>query len=51
MLSNQLIELMPELKDTAAWPSVGHQRRRHDFGQAFYRRISLGFLDDAEPPV
>jgi len=51
MLSNQLIELMPELKDTAAWPSVGHQRRRHDFGQAFYRRISLGLLDDAEPPV
>ncbi|MEN6406210.1 MAG: hypothetical protein ABFC77_07050 [Thermoguttaceae bacterium] len=46
MLAEQILEIMPELKDTAAWPAIGHQRRRRDLGQAFYRRISSAFLDD-----
>lgn len=46
MLAEQLVEIMPELKETAAWPAIGHQRKRRDLGQAFYRRLSAAFLDD-----
>jgi transcriptional regulator with XRE-family HTH domain len=40
-LADQLVELMPELRETAAWPSVGCRRLRDDVGQAFFRRFSL----------
>ncbi len=30
----QLIEIMPELKHTTPWPSVGKQRRRRELGRA-----------------
>jgi hypothetical protein len=29
-----LIEIMPELKHTTPWPSVGKQRRRRELGRA-----------------
>jgi transcriptional regulator with XRE-family HTH domain len=49
-LAGQLIELMPELADTAPWPTVGHRRKRDDMGQAFFRRLSLDPLDELDGP-
>ena len=46
----QLIEVMPELADATPWPAVGHRRRKHDLGQAFFRRLSLDPLDELEGP-
>jgi transcriptional regulator with XRE-family HTH domain len=50
MLVEQLVEVMPELKDTVAWPAVGQRRRTQDFGQAFFRGFSLRSLDEADRP-
>jgi len=41
-LFDQLIEIMPELKDVSAWPSVGQSREFKDYGQAAYRRFAPG---------
>lgn len=49
-LIGQLVEVMPELKETVAWPAVGHRRRRHELGQAFFRRLSCDVLDKLEEP-
>jgi transcriptional regulator with XRE-family HTH domain len=46
MLVEQILEIMPELKATIAWPSVGHRRKQTELGQAFYR--GLGLHDDSE---
>ena len=39
-LFDQLVEIMPELKEVAAWPSVGQSREFKDYGQAIYRRFT-----------
>jgi transcriptional regulator with XRE-family HTH domain len=49
-LVDQLLEVMPELKDTGAWPSVGQRRKQSDLGQAFFRRLSQEFVADLEYP-
>jgi transcriptional regulator with XRE-family HTH domain len=49
-LVDQMLAVMPELKDTLAWPTVGHQRKRHDLGQAFFRRLPADLLDEVERP-
>ena len=41
-LFDQLIEIMPELKEVSAWPSVGQSREFKDYGQAVYRRFDPG---------
>jgi transcriptional regulator with XRE-family HTH domain len=46
----QLVEVMPELADTAPWPAVGHRRKKHDFGQAFFRRLPLDPWEELEGP-
>jgi len=38
-LFDQLVEIMPELKDVSAWPTVGQSREFKDYGQAIYRRF------------
>ncbi len=38
-LSDQLIEIMPELVHIGPWPSVGQSRETKDLGQAAYRRF------------
>lgn len=38
-LCDQLVELMPELKTVAAWPSVGQAREHREPGQAALRRF------------
>jgi transcriptional regulator with XRE-family HTH domain len=48
MLVNQLVEVMPELKDTTAWPAVGQRRREDEFGQAYFRRLSPDALDELD---
>ena len=41
-LFDQLVEIMPELKEVSAWPSVGQSREFKDYGQAIYRRFDPG---------
>ena len=41
-LFDQLVGIMPELKDVSAWPSVGQSREFKDYGQAVYRRFDPG---------
>jgi transcriptional regulator with XRE-family HTH domain len=48
-LINQLVDAMPELKETTAWPAVGHRRKQDELGQAFFRRLSLDFFVAPEP--
>jgi transcriptional regulator with XRE-family HTH domain len=48
MLVDQLVEVMPELKDTTAWPATGPRRSRNDLGQAFFRRPSLQALNELD---
>ena len=43
-LMEQLLDVMPELKETTAWPVVGHRRKQEELGQAFFRRLSLDFF-------
>ncbi|HUG67635.1 MAG TPA: hypothetical protein VMM76_07780 [Pirellulaceae bacterium] len=40
MLVDQLVEVMPELKDVSAWHQFGQRRSLDDFGRAFERRLS-----------
>jgi transcriptional regulator with XRE-family HTH domain len=50
VLVDQLLEIMPELKDTIAWPSVGHRRKQSELGQAFFRGVAFEFRDEIEGP-
>jgi len=38
-LFDQLVEIMPELREITAWPSVGQSREFKDYGQALYRHF------------
>ncbi len=40
MLIGQLLEIMPELAEVSAWPSVGQRRSRDEVGRVVERRIS-----------
>ncbi len=50
VLVAQILEIMPELKDTIAWPAVGHRRKQSELGQAFFRGLSLDLRDEMEGP-
>lgn len=41
---DQLVEIMPELKEVSAWPSVGQRRRLDEYGRAAERCISEEFF-------
>lgn len=47
MLEDQLIELMPELKDVSAWHSVGQRRTQDELGRAAERILPESFFSDA----
>ena len=47
-LFDQIVEMMPELKDSEGWPSVGRRRAQNELGQAFFRRLALEPLEDPE---
>jgi hypothetical protein len=47
MLEQQLIELMPELSDVAAWHSVGQRRSPNELGRTAERTFSDTFFNDS----
>jgi transcriptional regulator with XRE-family HTH domain len=44
----QLIEIMPELKDTIPWPSVGKCRSRRELGRAAQYRLPADLMRDLD---
>jgi transcriptional regulator with XRE-family HTH domain len=47
MLEQQLVELMPELKDVAAWHSIGQRRSPNELGRTAERVLPDTFLRDS----
>lgn len=47
LLISQLIEIMPELKEVAAWPTVGHRRSADEMGRIAERTIPDDFMHEA----
>jgi transcriptional regulator with XRE-family HTH domain len=47
MLEQQLIEIMPELKDVAAWHSVGQRRSHNEVGRIAERIVPENFYLDS----
>jgi transcriptional regulator with XRE-family HTH domain len=46
-LIEQLLEIMPELKEVSAWPAVGHRRRADETGRIAENPISDDWLHEA----
>jgi len=44
----QLTEIMPELKDTPSWPSVGKRRSRRELGRAARLRLPADLMRDLD---
>jgi transcriptional regulator with XRE-family HTH domain len=44
----QLIEIMPELKGTTPWPSVGKRRSRRELGRAAQHRLPADVMRDLD---
>jgi transcriptional regulator with XRE-family HTH domain len=47
LLTDQLLEIMPELKEVAGWPAVGHRRRADEVGRIGENPISEDWLHEA----
>jgi transcriptional regulator with XRE-family HTH domain len=47
LMISQLIEIMPELKEVAAWPTVGHRRTADEMGRIAERTIPDDFMHEA----
>jgi hypothetical protein len=47
LLISQLIEIMPELKEVAAWPTVGHRRTADELGRIAERPIPDDWMYEA----
>jgi transcriptional regulator with XRE-family HTH domain len=47
LLIEQLLEIMPELKEVSAWPAVGHRRRSEEMGRIAENPISDDWLHEA----
>jgi transcriptional regulator with XRE-family HTH domain len=47
LLIEQLLEIMPELKEVSAWPAVGHRRRADEMGRIAENPISDDWLHEA----
>lgn len=47
MLEQQLLELMPELSDVAAWHSVGQRRAPNEMGRTAERTYPDSFFNDS----
>jgi hypothetical protein len=47
LLISQLIEIMPELKEVAAWPTVGHRRTADELGRIAEHPIPDDFMHEA----
>ncbi len=47
LLISQLIEIMPELKEVAAWPTVGHRRTADEVGRIAEHPVPDDFMNEA----
>ena len=47
LLEEQLLEIMPELKEVAAWPRVGHRRSNDECGRIAENPISEEWMNEA----
>ena len=47
LLIEQLLEMMPELKEVSGWPAVGHRRRADEVGRIGENPISEDWLHEA----
>jgi transcriptional regulator with XRE-family HTH domain len=47
LLTEQLLEIMPELKEISGWPAVGHRRRADEVGRIGENPISEDWLHEA----
>jgi transcriptional regulator with XRE-family HTH domain len=47
LLVDQLLELMPELKEVSGWPAVGHRRTAEEFGRIAENPIPEDWLHEA----
>jgi len=47
LLIEQLLEIMPELKEVSGWPAVGHRRRADEMGRIGENPISDDWLHEA----
>lgn len=47
LLSDQLLEIMPELKEVSGWPAVGHRRRADELGRIGENPIPDDWLHEA----
>jgi transcriptional regulator with XRE-family HTH domain len=47
LLVEQLLEIMPELKEVAGWPAVGHRRSANELGRIGENPISDDWLHEA----
>lgn len=46
-LVEQLVEVMPELKEVSPWHTFGQRRSLEEYGRVVERRLSDDFLDDS----
>jgi hypothetical protein len=49
MLEQQLVEVMPELKDVAAWHSIGQRRSPDELGRTAERVFPDSFFGEYSP--
>jgi transcriptional regulator with XRE-family HTH domain len=47
LLVEQLLEIMPELKEVSGWPAVGHRRRANEVGRIGENPVSEDWLHEA----
>jgi len=47
LLAEQLLEIMPELKEVSGWPAVGHRRSSDEIGRIGENPISEDWLHEA----
>ena len=47
LLIEQLLEIMPELKEVSGWPAVGHRRRSDEVGRIGENPIPEDWLHEA----
>jgi len=47
LLTEQLLEIMPELKEVSGWPAVGHRRTADEIGRIGENPISDDWLHEA----
>jgi transcriptional regulator with XRE-family HTH domain len=47
LLVDQLVEIMPELKEVSGWPAVGHRRTADDMGRIAENPISDDWMHEA----